>query len=361
MRKPNSAFSRWRSELSVAGHHRPLLVRETVSKLVEVWWNVKVTGLRHSVFLLWSISMTNYTLPHPIPYQGSKRSLAPMISAYVPKRFDVWFEPFAGSAAMSLWVAAHFRPRKIVIGDSLVPMADLWREIITRPDKTADRYEHIWMGQLNSGDEYFNSVRNRFNTLGDPVDLLYLTCRCVKNAVRFNRNGSFTQSVDKRRKGMSPDKMRHRVFGASALLSGIVDVREGDWLDTTSDATPSDFVYLDPPYQGTSIGRDRRYAEGMSRDRLVNGLKSMRERQLRFGLSYDGQSGDRSYGPPLPEDLGLTHLLLHAGRSTQATLNGVKAETYESLYLSHGLAMAAPRENVEARQLELTGFDLAAA
>lgn len=301
------------------------------------------------------------TLPHPIPYQGSKRSLAPLISAHLPQNIDVWYEPFAGSAAMSLWVAAYRRPRKIVLADSLVHMADLWREIISRPGFVADRYEKIWLGQTDGAAGYFNEVRARYNLSGDPVDLLYLTCRCVKNAVRFNAKGNFTQSVDKRRMGMNPAKMRQSVLGASALLKDITEVRDGDWLATTNDATPNDFLYMDPPYLGTSIGRDRRYAEAMSRERLVDGIRSFRERDLRFSLSYDGQSGERVYGPPLPAELGLTQLLLHAGRSTQATLNGERAETYESLYLSHGLAMATRRVQTRPSQRVLTGLDLAAA
>ena len=284
-------------------------------------------------------------LPHPIPYQGSKRKLAPLIGVYVPGPIDTWYEPFAGSAAMSLWAATHRMPKRIVLGDSLESMCELWRAILRSPEQVADAFEHVWSGQLSAGADYFNSVRARFNSTHDPVDLLYLTCRCVKNAVRFNAKGHFTQSVDKRRLGMSPDKMRHAVRGAAALLAGRTEVRSGDWLATTADAGPGDFVYMDPPYLGTSVGRDRRYAEWMSQERLIAGLAEMRRRRLRFSLSYDGQCGERTYGPPLPDSLQLTRLMLHAGRSSQATLNCERAETFESLYLSHGMSMVAPAQH----------------
>ena len=68
--------------------------------------------------------------PHPIPYQGSKRNLAPFIGRYVPRDVKTWYEPFAGSVAMSLWAAHVTNLRRIVLGDSLAPMAALWREII---------------------------------------------------------------------------------------------------------------------------------------------------------------------------------------------------------------------------------------
>lgn len=303
--------------------------------------------------LLASVRSDMPDLPHPIPYQGSKRNLAKVIGVYVPERMGTWYEPFAGSAAMSLWIAANRAPCKIVIGDSLEPMAELWRAIVARPDTVAAQYEIVWRGQQPNDQSYFNTVRTRFNASGDPVDLLYLTCRCVKNAVRFNSRGQFTQSVDKRRLGMRPEKMRAALLGAAHLFKGNVEVRSGDWLQTTEDATPADFIYMDPPYLGTSIGRDRRYAEWMSQERLIKGLAQMGSRKLRFGLSYDGRSGERVYGPPLPANLGLTHLLLHAGRSSQATLNGEQADTYESLYLSPGLFTAPSISRYEPRERTL--------
>ena len=297
-------------------------------------------------------------LPHPIPYQGSKRNLAPLIGRFVPADMDAWYEPFAGSAAMALWAARNRNPRRIVLGDSLAPMMELWRAILDRPGATAARYAEIWNGQRPGDFAYFNHVRTRFNEGRDPVDLLYLLCRCVKNAVRFNAKGAFTQSVDKRRLGMRPEKMRAAIEGAAALLRGRTELRAGDWLDTLADAGPRDFAYMDPPYLGTSIGRDRRYAEWMTRERLVEGLRALNRRRIRFALSYDGMCGEKVYAPPLPEELRLTRLLLHAGRSSQATLNGSTHETVESLYLSEGLSRPVIEglrlDRVDTRQAVLT-------
>ena len=297
-------------------------------------------------------------LPHPIPYQGSKRNLAPLIGRYVPTDIDTWYEPFAGSAAMALWAARHRKPRRIVLGDSLAPMMELWRAILADPRGTAARYAEIWNEQKLEDASYFNRVRARFNESHDPVDLLYLTCRCVKNAVRFNAKGKFTQSHDKRRLGMRPDTMRDAIAGASELLKGRTEVRSGDWLETLAEAGPNDFSYMDPPYLGTSIGKDKRYAEWMSQERLVAGLESLNTRGVRFALSYDGMCGDKVYGPPLPDALGMTRLHLHAGRSSQATLNGSTDETVESLYLSEGLAAPSSvvlrKERADTRQAALS-------
>jgi len=278
------------------------------------------------------------SLPHPIPYQGSKRKLAHAIAQYLPPEIDTFYEPFAGSAAMTIY-AAHYRlaPR-FVLADSLKPMIDLLRAIVESPEETASEYRVLWNGQVEGDGDYFNRVRDRYNAAGHHVDLLYLICRCVKNSIRFNRTGRFTQSVDRRRLGMRPDKMRSAIHGVSSILRDRVEFRIGDWLETTDDARTGDFVYMDPPYLGTSVGSDRRYHQQMMRNELVFGLESLRQRHIPFALSYDGTTGGRGYGPPLPETLGLTRLLLSAGTSTQSTLNGRREETVESLYLTPGLA-----------------------
>lgn len=276
-------------------------------------------------------------LPHPIPYQGSKRNLAPMIGEHLPTDVEAFYEPFAGSAAMAIYAAHHKLARRFVIGDSLAPIVRLWRCMVEQPESTIARYRAIWEGQQPDDHGYFNRVRHRYNSEHEPIDLLYLICRCVKNAVRFNSRGDLTQSVDKRRLGMHPKKMSAAIRGTSLLLRGRTEFRVGDWLETVADATPSDFVYMDPPYLGTSIGRDKRYHEQMVRERLIDGLRRLNARGIRYALSYDGMTGEKEYGPPLPGCLGLAHLLLHAGRSSQATLQGLDAETIESLYLSPSL------------------------
>ncbi len=220
-----------------------------------------------------------------------------------------------------------------MIGDSLPAMIELWRGIVERPHETAERYRILWSQQHGDADHY-GRVRARYNIGHDPLDLLYLICRCVKNAVRFNTRGEFTQSADQRRMGMHPDRMRNAIEAASSLLRDRVELRCGDWLETCADASARDFVYLDPPYLGTSTGRDKRYHAQLTREALLDGLAQLRTRGVPFALSYDGATGTKKYGPPLPAHLQLAHLLLDAGRSAQATLNGRNERTIESLYLS---------------------------
>lgn len=273
----------------------------------------------------------------PIPYQGSKRALAPRICSLFPRKVETLYEPFAGSAAITLFAATHGLADRFVIGDSYTPLIDLWQLMIESPSELSDRYAAIWQTQFTAGLSHFNDVRAEFNENRDPVLLLYLIARCVKNAVRFNRHGQFTQSVDKRRTGMKPDRMTRTVHAVSRLLKGRVSLFRGDFRDCAHPASALDLVYMDPPYQGTTYGADKRYAAGLERERLIDGLHDFDARAVPYVLSYDGQMGDKVYGEPLPTTINADHLAIHAGRSSQATISGRRDETIESLYVSRSL------------------------
>jgi DNA adenine methylase len=277
--------------------------------------------------------------PHPIPYQGSKRLLAAAILRHAtPARRLV--EPFAGSAAITLAAAAGGLASRFVIADRLAPLADLWRAIVEQPAATARRYERLWRAQAADPAAHFAAVRDRFNRDGDPVRLLYLLARCVKNAVRFNAAGAFNQAPDHRRRGMHPDRMRRQIARAAGLLAGRSEILAADFTEVLAGAGPDDLVYLDPPYQGVSGRRDPRYVAGVDLPRLIDTLEEMNRRQVRYLLSFDGWTGEKHHGAPLPGELRLHRVLLAAGRSSQATLSGRVADTVESLYLSPALQTA---------------------
>lgn len=273
-------------------------------------------------------------LPHPIPYQGSKRTQASLICTVVPSGTKTFYEPFAGSAAVTLAAASKKLAGHFVIGDSLVPLVDLWEQIVLNPSLVADRYEELWRGQREDNPDYYFEVRSCFNQTQEPAALLYLIARCVKNAVRFGRDGRFTQSHDRRRLGMAPDKLRLEVSLASSILRGRVSFYRGDFRECVENASSRDFVYMDPPYEGTSKGPDRRYFQQLERSDLEFFLVSLRDRLVPFALSYDGRTGEKVYGEPLSSHLYDSVLSVEVGKSSQLTLNGVSATTVESLYVS---------------------------
>ena len=276
-------------------------------------------------------------IPQPIPYQGSKRRIAPEILRHFPHTISRLVEPFAGSAAISLAVATRNNCRKFWINDAHPALIQLWQDIINRPEWLGDKYTNLWHLQLGQERAYFDIVRDRFNKKHDPGDFLYLLARCVKAAIRYNVKGEFNNSPDNRRKGARPREMRRRIIRASILLRERTRLTSWDYKDVLQNCREDDLVYMDPPYQGVRGQRDQRYLPKFDHYEFCGELANLNRRNTMFALSYDGRTGEKAFGEPLPESLRLTRIEVPAGRSTQATLLGRDEITYESLYLSSAL------------------------
>ena len=280
-------------------------------------------------------------IPHPFPYQGSKRKIASHILPFIPRDTETLFEPFCGSAAVSIAAAANGLASKFGLNDIDASLMDLWYWILARPLPLAQRYERLWYAQQLGRKEFFYQIRDQFNSAPEPHLLLYLLARIVKGSIRYSLDGKFNQSPDNRRLGMRPMTMKKQLASVSGLLSGRTSLSKVDFREVAERATTRDVLYMDPymdpPYQGTSFKRDHRYYHGLCYEEFVEALSRMNDRQLSFVVSYDGRTGYKQHGRRLPESLQLTHLYISAGRSSQATLMGSNQETVESLYLSPAL------------------------
>lgn len=282
--------------------------------------------------------------PHLVQYQGSKRNLAPEILRYFPSKIDRLIEPFSGTCAITILAAQEKKANKFIVNDINTPLIDLMKECINNPSNLSNQYKIIWQGQYKDGEDnisYYYKVRDMFNDgQTDPAKMLFLLARVVKGAVRYNAKGVMNQSCDKRRYGVKPDIVAKNAYKISNLLNGKIEFYSMDYKEILDMAMPSDLVYMDPPYQGTSNKekhKDNRYIQGVDFDEFVEALRGLNQKRVSYIVSYDGMTGEKVIGKSLPDDLGLTHMYINAGISAQATLNGRREITYESLYITPDL------------------------
>ena len=278
------------------------------------------------------------TVPQPFQYQGSKRALASLILHYLPTGTKRLVEPFCGSGALSIATAARGLAGEFWLNDFNVPLSQLLSLIINNPKELGRFYKELWRCDHEDALEHYYQVREAFNRTQDCRLLLYLLARCVKGAVRYNSEGLFNQSPDKRRLGTKPETMKANLNTISTLLRGKTIVTSVSYENVLANVRGDDVVYLDPPYQGVCGERDSRYFAGIGFDDFVDQLAVLNLKNVRYLVSFDGRSGNRSYGKPLPAKLHMTLVNVEAGRSSQATLLGRDDMTVESLYLSPALA-----------------------
>jgi len=176
---------------------------------------------------------------------------------------------------------------------------------------------------------------NRFNAGGDRIELLYLLCRCVKNAVRFNARDIHgigrpnavsacvpTNAVTRWRVHLRCSKAHRNAVRAIGRGAARRDAER--------------FHLSRSTYHGTSTGRDRRYADGLPRETLIDGLHALNARRLRYAFPMTS-SGERSYGPPYRRTQ--TYAASAAcGAVEPGDAQRAAEETVEALYLTPGLA-----------------------
>jgi DNA adenine methylase len=276
-------------------------------------------------------------LPHPFQYQGSKRNLAAHILRFLPSQVNRLVEPFAGTAAISIAASTKQSVQSFWLNDLNKPLIELLKLIIENPNDIADAYAEIWSEQHSDSISHYFEARTKFNKTNDPKLFLYLLARCVKGAVRYNSEGLFNQSPDKRRKGTQPATMRKNIEGVSRLLKGKCQFTSLDYRQILTKVQNHDFVYMDPPYQGVCGNKDSRYFSGVDFEDFVLALEHLNARGIVFAISYDGRLGNKTFGRILPESLGLKRIEIEVGRSSQSTLLGREEKTIESLYLSSNL------------------------
>lgn len=281
--------------------------------------------------------MKSTNIPHPFPYQGSKRKIAPQIIERCQlSSINCVVESFAGTAAITLALLHLGIVDNAVINDKNEHIYLLWKEIHDNPSQLCDLYEYHWSSQLSDPKGYFIDMRNKLNNEYAPEVFLYILARIVKGAVRYSQKGRFSQSCDNRRLGMKPDKMRQNILSVSRLIKDRVSIQNLCYTDKdlyTSDGANT-LVYLDPPYQGVSFTADKRYIDGVAYEDFSNFLEKRLIHNPHIVISYDGMVGDRVVGKMLPETLPLDHYFINAGKSAQETLIGRSATTFESLYIS---------------------------
>lgn len=296
--------------------------------------------------------MNKIKAPHLVQYQGSKRNLASTILQRFPLKVKRLIEPFAGTAAISIACASRNIAKKFIINDVNHSLLKLLEMVVNHPEETSTFYAKIWREQFEDSIKHYYQIREEFNRTSDPKLFLYILARCVKGSVRYNSEGLFNQSPDKRRKGTKPETMRKNIFHISYLLREKTTFKSTDYTKILVLAKEGDLVYMDPPYQGVCGDRDSRYFSGIDFDQFVDELKKLNDKKIDFVISYDGSCGTKSYGKKLPSFLNLKHLRIGAGRSTQATLLGKEELTTESLYISNSLEQKVQAKSDTYKQYE---------
>ena len=185
-----------------------------------------------------------------VKWAGGKRSITDKISERLPDNIETYHEPFVGGGAV-FFAFQHIIKR--------ATLADLNEELILAYDIVANNTENLIKALLihesnhSTEDGYYLKIRDGEEPK-DAVDrvsrFLYLNKTCYNGLYRVNKSGKFNVPEGKYTNPKICDKANLR--NVSDVLKR-AEMKVGQF-DKTISPEKNDFVYCDPPYDGTFSG-----------------------------------------------------------------------------------------------------------
>lgn len=190
---------------------------------------------------------------HPfIKWAGGKRTLVPEIARRLPDDLGTYWEPFLGGGAV--FFALDSRIRRAMLSDVNMELALAYQVVRNRPGELIDLLEAH--AKRHPEKDYYYKVRKAAMS-PDAAEVaarfVYLNKTCYNGLYRVNSKGIFNVP-----RGTYANPTICDVEGLKAASEVLqkATIRFGDFKQVEPGA--GDFVYCDPPYDGTFTG----YAQG---------------------------------------------------------------------------------------------------
>ena len=197
-----------------------------------------------------------------VKWAGGKRSIISTINDFLPASIETYHEPFVGGGAV--FFAFEDRIKTATLADLNEELVIAYRAISQRTDEVISALEKHAANHKPKG--YYTKVRNQKpkDPVGITARFLYLNKTCYNGLYRVNKSGKFNvpQGKYKNPKICDPVNLKNvaRVLEKATIRIG--------QFDETITPTSGDFVYCDPPYDGTFAGYQAQGFEDADQERL---------------------------------------------------------------------------------------------
>lgn len=174
-----------------------------------------------------------------LKWAGGKRWLVKNHENLLPDKFNTYFEPFLGSAA----VFFHLEPKEAVLSDAnphliecYQAIKDDWRLVLRYLKDHQRKHEKDYYYEIRA-----KKFKSRFTR---AAKFIYLNRTCYNGLYRENLKGIFNVPIGtKTAVVLDTDD-----FEQTSILLGYADLKQCDFSETISRAQVDDFIFVDPPY-----------------------------------------------------------------------------------------------------------------
>jgi DNA adenine methylase len=187
-----------------------------------------------------------------LKWAGGKGQILPQLDTYLPKSFNRYFEPFAGSSAVFFHLVRQNRLQSatlIDVNDELINCFKIVRDDI---DELIPR---LLSHEKKHAEKYYYNVRamkpGSLSELERAARFIYLNKSCYNGLYRVNSRGEFNVPVGSY---LNPKIFNEENLRAACNALKGVSLHSGHFSFVLREAKAGDFVYFDPPYYTESSG-----------------------------------------------------------------------------------------------------------
>lgn len=194
------------------------------------------------------VEYLDHARAHPfVKWAGGKRTLIQEIVKVMPKTFNTYWEPFLGGGAVFFALDSRISDAKL--SDINLDLMLTYRALDKYPDGVIGGLQNH---ARRHNRRYYPVVRNRHD-LQDLAEIaarfIYLNKTCYNGLYRVNKKGRFNVPIGSHKNPSICDEDNLRA------VSKVLKKATIKWLSFRSiEPQKGDFVYCDPPYDGTFTG-----------------------------------------------------------------------------------------------------------
>ncbi len=185
-----------------------------------------------------------------LKWAGGKRQLLPVLIKNFPDKFNTYYEPFIGGAALLISLYSLNKINESVISDTNKDLYNLYKTIKENPQQLTNELNNLEF--KNNKDDYYKA-RELFNSITDSVTrsalLIYLNRHGYNGLYRVNSSNKFNVPFGRYNNPGMPS--RENIMALSELFQSCT-MMNSDFEIAVKNAKKGDFVYFDPPYMPLS-------------------------------------------------------------------------------------------------------------
>ena len=190
---------------------------------------------------------------------GGKRRIIRQISRHKPSKIGTYYEPFLGGGSMFFSLGSQIE--RAVLSDINSELITTYQVVKATPRKLINRLKTL-ADRYKEDNDFFYEVRN-IHDHTDPLEIaarmIFLNKTCFNGKYEVNVRGEFSSS--RGRRFIKIKVYEQLIMDASAILQKATIAHGG--FDEVVKPEKDDFIYCDPPYDGTKIAYQK---DGFSQD-----------------------------------------------------------------------------------------------